>query len=259
VLNITSLPHFTCNNRVLKRDGSSGGHDVYILTDRAAGNAIIESSIAIQSELPFHHEREVIPGWVLQEHISNPLLCAGRKFHTRVYALCCHNGDTYVHEQVEVRVAESLYNSSDLTLRNANITNGAGGSGTQRALTTDLPELAGLTAKLIAFVSEILQGVPAQQCAHDDTESTTTHSTGTSTDSKHYFSLLAFDVMVDTSERLWLLEVNHNPAVPNKDIAGAAFWEHLVQLCTDIIITAADGAVQTTSATTGFRLIRQVP
>jgi Tubulin-tyrosine ligase family len=242
------------NDRVLKRDGSSGGHDVYILTDRAAGNAIIESSIAIQSELPFHHEREVIPGWVLQEHVSNPLLCAGRKFHTRVYALCCHNGNTYVHEQVEVRVAESVYNSSDLTLRSANITNGAGGSGTQRALITDITELAGLTAKLILFVSDILQGVPAQQCSHVD--NTVSHSTSTNTNSKH-FSLLAFDVMVDTSERLWLLEVNHNPAVPNKGIAGAVFWDHLVQLCTDIIVIATDGVVQTTinSAATGFTLI----
>jgi Tubulin-tyrosine ligase family len=243
------------NDRVLKRDGSSGGHDVYILTDTAAGNAIIESSIAIQSELPFHHEREVIPGWVLQEHINDPLLYAGRKFHARVYALCCHNGSTYVHEQVEVRVAESVYNSSDLTLRSANITNGAGGSGTQRALTADIPELAGLTTKLIAFVSDILQGVPARQCSHDDT--TTASHSGSTSSSKH-FSLLAFDVMVDVNERLWLLEVNHNPAIPNEGIAGAAFWEHLVQLCTDIIVIAANTSVHS-KATTGFRLIRQVP
>ncbi|KAG5174982.1 hypothetical protein JKP88DRAFT_339728 [Tribonema minus] len=87
---------------VLKRDGGSGGHDVFVVTRAADADALIAAAAALQAALPFHAERAAIPGWALQRHVDAPLLVrGGRKFHARVYALaldgsvrddCCGGG-----------------------------------------------------------------------------------------------------------------------------------------------------------------------
>ena len=217
--------------QVLKRDGSSGGADVVVVISTAQANALIESSVAIQSELPFHTERTFIPGWVLQEHIHDPLLIlGGRKFHARVYAVVLDDGALYVHQSVEYRAAAAVYSAADFADRAAHITNGAGKGDVHRGLTHDLPELAHLTEKFTAFVAEIAMSVQLNTCP-DTNSSSSSENTATC----RQYALLAFDVMADTDERLWLLEVNHNPAVPGRAMVKPSFWQHLIKLCSDLV------------------------
>ncbi|CAM9788180.1 unnamed protein product [Phaeothamnion confervicola] len=81
----------------------------------------------------------------------------------------------------------------------------------------------GATAAAAAMVDHIkAPNGPRSGCCIDDGE-------------WEEFVLLAFDVMIDVGGRPFVLEVNHNPAVPGPQACTPAFYSHLVGLASDIV------------------------
>lgn len=189
------------------------------------------ASVLLQVEPPFHAERTNIPGWVLQAHVDRPLLIGDRKFHARVYVLLLETGTVYVHNRVDYRAASAAYDATDFSSRDAHITNGAGKADVHSGITSDLPELAPFTESLIEFSAAI--ALNCQACAVS--EPTHVHAR---TDE---YALLAFDIMIDALQRLWLLKLNHNPAVPEQQYASTVFWDHLIGLCQDMLTVLTNG------------------
>ena len=67
-----------------------------------------------------HHAR-----WLLQKHISKPLLVAGRKFHLRVNVLAHGSLALYVHRECVAHVCVERYDPRDLANEFSNVTNNA--------------------------------------------------------------------------------------------------------------------------------------
>lgn len=185
---------------------------------------------------------------VLQAEVNPCLLIRdGRKFHIRTYVVIVERPendevlDLYLYNQHEVRVAgvpvsssssSDNGNASDDNDRNrlAHITNGALSATTERCLMSQEPELAPLQASLEVFVAQIfaqhlLQDISHRvQAAAPNVAAVLQQSISSSSQPQQpviprEFAVAGLDLMVTTSGRWYLLEVNVNPGAPTPDMA----------------------------------------
>ena len=123
--------------------------------------------------------------------------------------------------------------------RDIHITNGAGGDSTQRVLLQEVDELIScdMQRRVEEFVAEIFL-----DHVIDSSTSPSTNVTIPSviTRDQNMFSFAGVDIMVDEAGKLYLLEVNVNPAAPPQNaVIGTTFHEHLVGLMLDFITLLA--------------------
>ena len=203
-------------------------------------------------------ERRHIPGWVVQEQIQRPLLLRGRKFHLRAYALALQQplaeqegGEglgaptVFLYNRYDVRLAGAAH-SDDYSDRAAHITNGnkdpaavrlvVGPEGEEGA--GGCPELgaSGVLPKLHSWLARLFTpGLalpppePERTGSDEDAEDDAGDADGRAERDRtpaapavgvwSQFALLGADVMVDEEGRPWLLELNHNPALPELNLA----------------------------------------
>lgn len=216
---------------VLKPAGGYGGDVAFYGTgDVAAIRREIAYAAELTRALPFHEERAFIPGWVLQAHVRSRLIRGGRKFHLRGYVVVA-NGTWSVHRRAEVRVAAaplaSATDPADAAFRSAHVTNGAGGTATERCLAADVAdELPDADARLRAFLLRVFGALRREAAA----------------DAPGSFAVGAADVMVDESGEFSLLELNVNPSAPPFEACAPAFADHLARFLRETLALALDGA-----------------
>lgn len=180
---------------------------------------------------------------VLQAEVAPYMLIRnGRKFHIRSYVVALEQLDhedlceTYVYNRHEVRVAGVAVDSDDNGTnrdRLAHITNGALSNTTERVLLSDVEELRGMQAKVELFVAEMfakhLMPDIARRVRYDASHS---DRIGPPTNE---FAIAGLDIMVTEQGRLYLLEVNKNPAAPRESTIGPEFRSHLTGFMHDLI------------------------
>ena len=224
----------------------------------------------------FHYLSPLVPTkkkTVLQAEVNPCLLILdGRKFHIRTYVVCVERPendevlDLYIYHQHEVRVAgvpvstaASAATDKKDAARNrlAHITNGALSATTERCLMSEDPELAPLQASLEVFVAQIfakhlLDDISRRvQAAVPKPPPVQSPSSSPSTQQQQQqqqqsvipreFAVAGLDLMVTTSGRWYLLEVNVNPGAPTPDMVLKndansfalhleTFWKSLINL-----------------------------
>jgi hypothetical protein len=192
-----------------------------------------------------------MPQWVLQTYIPSMLILDDRrKFHLRAYVIVHEQRESenmlYFYDAFECRIANQPY-TDDYSKRKAHITNGAGGSDTDRCMLHEVTELtSGNIGDIMrGFLRElfhpraslrqlIVGGMPAPDMVlasdmgiHD------------------VFALAALDVMIDIEGRPWLLEVNaKSPASPPQGMGSNAFQDHLVRFGLDLLHLAMGHQVE---------------
>ena len=114
--------------------------------------------------------------------------------------------------------------------RKAHITNGAMSSTTERLLLDDVEELAsrGLKKKVERFVALLLGRDLVQDIA-----GRVRVSTENSDGRIQKFAFAGLDLMVTEDNRIYLLEVNANPAAPPEQMVSEDFKKHLQGLWHD--------------------------
>jgi hypothetical protein len=179
---------------------------------------------------------------VLQAEVHPALLIHGRrKFHLRTYVVVVeklHSEDlfeTFVYNRHEVRIASEPVPEEETGNRDrtAHITNGGYSKQTERVLLHEEPELAekGLQAKLETFVAQAFQ----QHFAPDMLRRVSLSQDEGASPAVRKFAVAGLDLMVTDDLRIYLLEVNVNPASPPADAISAGFKNHLVGFMKDLI------------------------
>lgn len=182
---------------------------------------------------------------VLQAEVHPGLLIHGRrKFHLRTYVVVMEKlhseelFESFVYNRHEVRIASEPVPKEEIDTgnrdRTAHITNGGYSKQTGRVLLHEEPELAekGLQAKLETFVAQAFQ----QHFAPDMVRRVSlSQDEGTSSPAVRKFAVAGLDLMVTEDLRIYLLEVNVNPASPPADAITAGFKTHLVGFMKDLI------------------------
>jgi len=206
---------------VLKRDGGSGGREVYFVQSMEEIQKLLEEGQLLEQALPFLEERQkegLIPNWALQKYISNLQLLPYNghlyKFHVRAYILMVDEL-YYLHNRPEIRLASTPFVDDVFNDISQHLTNGT--QGAMRLLASEFTLLESLTEKLVGFAELVMD-----PCAEPPSPFTdTTRETGWRTKDVLFtkstqwkpIGIYAMDLMVDTDMNLWLLEVNHSPSV----------------------------------------------
>jgi hypothetical protein len=240
---------------VLKRDALSNGEGIFFVADGAQAEAVIaEQRPAGYMTLLSGREAS---DYVLQRHVDAPLLLAGRrKFHLRAYvavwpaagndaaASSSSSPTVALWEGVEVRLAAKAYDG-DVADRLQMLTNFAPNAGA-----------AGDAIKRMApeFEGELAAACPAWQLALTVLAAdTATLAEGelegagsiTADDGAQWvgFALLAMDVMMDESGRMWLLEVNRGPAAGDESVddtlQSGPYRQHMAALAAALLARGA--------------------
>jgi hypothetical protein len=183
---------------------------------------------------------------VLQADVSPALLIKGRrKFHIRTYVAIIEKTNlpdavqVYIFSRHEVRIAgvpvAENENSRDPI---SHITNGALSTSTERVLLSEVEELTsrGFPKKLEIFVAELF----GKHLLPDLTRRVNASAREDEMNGMiRKFGVAGLDLMVTEDGRLYLLEVNSNPAAPPENTVKGTFVEHLegfVRSLVDLVI-----------------------
>lgn len=261
LLDETEIAPASTRIAVLKEPMGSRGTGVFFVRDADEIHTIIEE----------HRQRAVsedgfldnliaqkgrIPSWVLQAEVKPCLLIRDRrKFHIRTYVVCVEanalldeplDGEeeedlmkTYIYNRHEIRIAEESLIATDeeesgQRNRGAHITETF-----DRNLLQDEPELVqrNLSAKIESFVARAFEALRPDMerrivMSAETLEGENENSRGCMV-LPHKFAIAGLDLMVTEDERIYLLEVNVNPAAPPSETVPTEFQSHLTGLFRD--------------------------
>jgi Tubulin-tyrosine ligase family len=176
----------------------------------------------------------------LQAEVFPSLLTSSRrKFHIRTYVVIVEKlhdddlADIYIFNRSEVRIAGQPVDEG-LTDRDrlSHITNGALSGTTERCLITDMEEL---TSRGIAQKTEVFVASLFMKHLASDIKRRISISAQQEPSSAAKFAVAGLDLMVTESNRLFLLEVNANPAAPPLDMITESFKDHLKGFMHDLV------------------------
>jgi hypothetical protein len=168
--------------------------------------------------------------------VAPSLLIKGRrKFHIRTYVAILEKlahpdlMDIYVFNRHEIRIAGRPIPENDAE-RNplSHITNGALSNTTERVLLHDVDELTsrGLQRKTESFVAEMFGKHLLPDMARRINLSASQDIDPLSGQIRK-FAIAGLDIMVTEENKIYLLEVNANPAAPPESTVTDSFKEHL--------------------------------
>jgi Tubulin-tyrosine ligase family len=176
----------------------------------------------------------------LQAEVNPSLLVSNhRKFHIRTYVVIVeklHDDDLvdiYVFNRHEVRIAGQPVDASATNRdRLSHITNGALSDTTERCLVEDMEELKsrGIKEKTEIFVASLFV-----KHLLSDIRRRISISAQQEPSSASKFAVAGLDLMVTESNRIFLLEVNSNPAAPPAEMVTENFKNHLTGFMHDLV------------------------
>jgi hypothetical protein len=261
---------------VLKEPMGSRGTGVFFVRDADEIHTIIEEhrQRAISEDGFLDNliaQKGRIPSWVLQAEVNPCLLIRDRrKFHIRTYVVCVESNalldepldgeeeedlmKTYIYNRHEIRIAKESLVASDEEAsgrrnRGAHITETL-----KRKLLQDEPELVKrkLGAKVESFVATAVEALRPDMerrivMSAEALEGENENSRGC-TVLPHKFAIAGLDLMVTEDERIYLLEVNVNPAAPPPETVPGEFQSHLTGFFRDtmeLVTSRGESALNT--------------
>jgi hypothetical protein len=180
---------------------------------------------------------------VLQAEVFPSLLIRDRrKFHVRTYVAVIeklHHPDLlemYIFNRHEIRIAGVSVKEEEGTERErlSHITNGALSNTTERVLLSSVPELTSrnMQEKVETFVANMF----AKHLIADISRRVGLSLNEEGNDSSiRKFGIAALDLMLTEDDRIFLLEVNVNPAAPPEEMVDTEFKEHLQGFMHDLV------------------------
>lgn len=138
---------------------------------------------------------------LLQAYIANPHLLNGHKYSIRMFIIVTHEAKAYLYRHGYMNIARDPY---DIENRQGYLTNEHLQHDTPnvwQAPTERCPHFDGIAEKIKGASSQLMQAFLDEHGSHikQDTPA---------------LAFLGADWMLDTSLKLWLLEVNHGPCFP---------------------------------------------
>jgi hypothetical protein len=177
---------------------------------------------------------------VLQAEVYPCLLIKGRrKFHLRTYVVVVEDLyseqllETFIYKRHEVRIAPVPVPENETTRDGkVHITNGSLSNQTERVLLSDVEELTslGMVDKLELFVAtcfgkDLVRDIAGRiRVSADESNGATCK-----------FAVAGLDLMVSEDGRIYLLELNSNPAAPREENCTESFKKHLQGYLRDTI------------------------
>lgn len=179
---------------------------------------------------------------VLQAEVTPAMLLNGtHKFHLRSYLVVLENlgdpdlMDIFVYNRHEVRMAMNpVAANPDNRDREAHITNGSFSENTKRELVTNVPELAGFQDKIETFVATTF-GMHLLPDMLGRVRYSASQEPDSRADFVRKFAVAGVDMMISADGRIYLLEVNVNPAAPPAHLIDDAFKQHLTGFMQDML------------------------
>jgi len=211
---------------LLKLSNGYGGRGIHVCRSVGEALAIVREAAALARELPFHDEREKLPGWVLQRRVASALTADGKPFHLRTYVVSAR-GRLATYSRHEVRVGKT---------KDVIVTNGLAGA--DRRLLDDEAFLSlgeGLPKKLDAFVAHLCDALFSHDDDDEKDEKDKGHKDEASKSPHLNFAVAAVDTMLDVDGNLTLLEFNVNPSAPTRAECSPAFWSHLTSFASRLV------------------------
>ena len=239
---------------VLKRDAQSNGEGVFFVTSAAAAMEVMASQRA-GSYLTLLSSDSDVSHFVMQRHVDRPALLEKRKFHLRAYVVA-HAGALLLWHHVEVRLAARPY-TGDISDRLQALTNFAPARGEAghhaglliKRIASEFanPGQLGCAQALQGRVSAFLGATAALVDAVGDGESDGEAVSAEDGTVWRGVAVLAVDLMLDESDRLWLLEVNRGPAAGEESLEDGLqskpYKRHLEELSTALLLLACPPAM----------------
>lgn len=177
---------------------------------------------------------------VLQAEVyPSQLIRDRRKFHIRTYVVILeklHHEDLldiFIFNRHEVRIAGLPVDDDESDRdRLSHITNGALSDHTERCLIEDVDELVAIDLKnqMEIFVASIFV-----KHLLPDIKRRISLGTKQEPSSATKFAVAGLDLMITDDNRIYLLEVNSNPAAPPQEMVTPCFREHLTGFLRDLV------------------------
>ncbi len=259
---------------VLKEPMGSRGTGVFFVKDADEIHKIIEEhrqrAVSEQGFLDnLIAQKGRIPSWVLQAEVKPCLLIRDRrKFHIRTYVVCVETNalldepldgeeeedlmKTYVYNRHEIRVAKDSLLAND---EGESVERNRGAHITEtfdRSLLQDEHELVkrNMGSKIESFVAKAFEALRPDMerrivMSAEMLEGENENSRGCMV-LPHKFAVAGLDLMVTEEERIYLLEVNVNPAAPPPDTVSNKLQSHLVGFFLDVmeLVTSRRGGTR---------------
>ena len=271
---------------VLKADSANNATAVHFVSERTlpallpllrdAERGILGSGFAAGAS---HHAR-----WLLQKHVSQPLLVAGRKFHLRVNVLAHGSLALYVHRECVAHICVERYDAADLANEYSNVTNNAvqrhhaafdaarntlGMAELERAFAAERGEeearrlVAALWSRIKAVVVGVFEGLwlasrsPAVPPGEEGSAGAAAGA-GAPEQRKvrkipffpNCFEVYGFDFLPGDDGELYLLEVNVGPALEGhcKPAICKRVIDDVVRIVLDPLLASAAAAAEEAAA-----------
>lgn len=235
---------------VLKKPMGSGGDGVFFVRTAEEIHVIVEAQQKRAHDDPGFLDELIaakgrIPSWVLQAEVHPCLLIKGRrKFHIRTYVVVLemlYSPDlleAFIFNRHEVRIAGLPVPVEEVDRdRGIHITNGGLTDSTERILLDEVEELTsrGMKEKIELFVGTTFGKDIIQDMAGRIRVSANDCPTACK------FAVAGLDLMVTEDNRIYLLEVNANPAAPREATVTGRFKTHLQGFMHDLTTLVTTG------------------
>ncbi|CAF0813875.1 unnamed protein product [Rotaria sp. Silwood1] len=218
------LRSFKKQNRtwICKPRYNYAGRGIYVISVNSDLNTIFKFKLGNSNRLQLHPR---LPGYLMQEYISRPLLIKGRKFDIRVHWLVAWTKPLlvfYNHNASVVRLSLNLYREFDFD-RATHLTNLSVQENHYRYAFSQ--EATGMTmSQLNHYFNRCFRPFHPKMCQdwvmtvmQERMQTIIRHVVRASKDKlareAGQFGFFGCDFLLDENFRIWLLEINDNPGV----------------------------------------------
>ncbi|KNC53359.1 tubulin-tyrosine ligase, variant [Thecamonas trahens ATCC 50062] len=193
--------------------------------------------------------------FVVQEYVGNPLVIRGKKFDIRQFVLVTSLNPltVFVLDDAYLRFSTEDYTLDNLDDRFIHLTNHQVQKDSASYASSGIPgnqwSLAQLTAHLAAEYPDTPQLSPTALRANMiDLVVKTLDAWGPDGHRERSFELLGFDVLVDETGKLWLLEVNISPGLHLTTDIVRAHHSHAIESLFQVVLDDSQTAFPSPSA-----------
>lgn len=136
--------------------------------------------------------------YVIQRGIADPYLIDGRKITLRVMALILADKSVYVHQNACVKTQNVAYDATNTSGEVQYLHHGV-----RRTTINEYPQLAQVMQEINGNIATTIKLFTDDYCVIDD---------------ENCYSFLGVDIVLDSNQRPYLIEINHTPGFYLKDV-----------------------------------------
>jgi len=239
-----------------------GNENVWIVKpgNEAHGNGIFLSDSTSEILNHIDAQPDGSSPWVVQRYISSPLLVDGkRKFDIRVWVLLTHDYQVYVHNEGVLRTSCCEFDMSDLRNKFVHMTN--------HSIQQEHADFGSMEENNELFFDEFSRLLESE-CIDFDTEimpqihDIVKHvfiaakpilESIDDIDDYNSFMFFGFDMIIDSSHKVWLQEINATPAIAEKLLGKIS--SDIIEVAIDPVFPQLSNSESKSESENGFCLV----